>query len=118
MNTGPGPSPLSSAGNVCETRKFAAQLQNTATPMAVPRTLSGRTSGIITQTTGPQVAANDAMNVPRQTSVMIAAGSPGLFGLGSTDSEMPSTSRLATMPTTPANNIGLRPTRSMILIAM
>jgi hypothetical protein len=56
---------------------LAAQLQNTATPIAVPRTFSGRTSGIITHTTGPQVAANDAMNVPRQTSVMTAAGSPG-----------------------------------------
>ena len=57
MNTGPGPTPLSSGGNVWETRKLAPQFRNTATPIAVPRTLSGSTSGIITHTTGPHVAA-------------------------------------------------------------
>src|SRR4051795_7968382 len=106
MKTGPGPNFDSSMGNVCETRKFAAQLPTTATPIAVPRTLSGSTSGIITQTTGPQVAANDAMNVPRQTSVMIAAGSLGWCGVASTDCEMPSTSRLVTMPIRPATSNG------------
>src|SRR3954465_5905339 len=102
MKTGPGPNFDSSIGNVCDTRKFAAQLPTTATPIAVPRTLSGSTSGIITQTTGPQVAANDAMKVPRQISVMIAAGSLGWCGSGSADSDTPSTSRLPTMPATPA----------------
>src|SRR3981081_401635 len=110
MNTGPGPRPFSSAGKVCETSKLAVQLPNTATPIAVPRTLSGRTSGIITHTTGPPVAANEAMKVPRQTSVMIAAGSPGWWGVASTESEIPSTSRLPTMPATPASRIGFRPT--------
>src|SRR2546421_12157023 len=105
MNTGPGPRPLSRGGNVWETRKLAAQLANTATPIAVPRTLSGSTSGIITHTTGPQVAANDAMNVPRQISVITAAGSPGWCGVASAAFATPSTTRLAPIPATPANSI-------------
>jgi hypothetical protein len=71
----------------------------------------------MTHTTGPQVAANDTMKVVRQTSVMIAAGSPGEFGSASTASEPPSTPRLSTIPIRPPSSIGLRPTRSMIRIA-
>src|ERR1700760_5001022 len=99
--------PLSSGGKVWETRKLAAQLQNTATPIAVPRTLSGSTSGSITHTTGPQVAAKLAMNVARQINVMTAAGSPGWWGVASAAFETPRTSRLATIPAIPANSIGL-----------
>ena len=71
-------------GKVWETRKLAAQFTHTATPIAVPRTLSGSTSGSITHTTGPQVAANETMKPARQTSVMIAAGSLDDFGVAST----------------------------------
>jgi hypothetical protein len=44
-------------GELWDTRKLAPQCRNTARPIAVPRTLSGSTSGSTTQTTGPQVAA-------------------------------------------------------------
>ena len=37
----------------------------------------------MTQTTGPQVAANETMKPARQTSVTIAAGSPAESGVGS-----------------------------------
>ena len=92
------PRAVEQQGNVCETTKFANQCSVMATPSAAPRTLSGRISGSITHTTGPHVAANDAMNVPRQTSVMMAAGRPASLGSAIDDDAMPSTARLADHP--------------------
>ena len=54
-------------GNDWDTRKFANQCRHTATPMAVPRTRSGSTSGSSTQTAGPHVAAKETMKPARQT---------------------------------------------------
>ena len=86
--------------------------------MAVPRTLSGSTSGSITQTTGPQVAAKETMKLARQRNVTIAAGLPGEFGLAKTSVDDTQNRRdSATMPASPATSIGLRPTRSTIRMA-
>jgi hypothetical protein len=57
------------------------------------------------------------MKPARQTSVSTAAGSLADFGSASTSDEIPSTSRLRTIPTRPASSIGLRPTRSMMRMA-
>src|ERR671922_2674464 len=101
MNTGPGPQLFKNTGKVCETAKFAAQLANTATPMAVPRTLSGRTSGSMTHTTGPQVAAKETMKPARHSSVMMASGSLPDLGCASTAEVTPRMAMLEAMPNSP-----------------
>jgi NAD(P)-dependent dehydrogenase (short-subunit alcohol dehydrogenase family) len=96
---------------------LAIQCKKIATPIAVPRILNGKTSGSMTQTVGPQVAAKEAMNTAKHTSVVMATGSVGLDGSESSNVESPRTVRLATMPTSPPRRSGLRPTRSMSRIA-
>ena len=85
--------------------------------MAEPRTLSGSTSGSMTQTTGPQVAAKETMKPPRQASVTMASGSPAELGSAISRLDSPSTVRLVTIPARPASSSGLRPTRSTIRTA-
>ena len=48
----------------------------------------------------------------------IAAGSPAESGVASSSEDSPRMVRLATIPTRPNSSIGLRPTRSMIRMAM
>src|SRR5829696_3545015 len=86
-NTGPGPKLASRLGNVCETMKFAIQCKNIATPVAVPLILKGNTSGSMTQTVGPQVAAKEMIKPARHKSVMTATASVGLDGSDSTSVE-------------------------------
>ena len=78
-------------GKVWETMKLDTQFAKTAAPIAVPLILKGNTSGSITQTTGPQVAAKEMMYVAVQTNVIIASGSVRSEGWGRKKWENPRT---------------------------
>src|ERR671921_2143869 len=58
-----------SGRNAWATTKLAPQLLKAETPVPVPRALSGKISGSITQRIGPKLTANDAMYNIRPASV-------------------------------------------------
>lgn len=58
------------------------------------------------------------MKPARHRSVTMAAGSVGLDGWGRRREEIPRMVRLTIMPASPAKRSGLRPTLSMILMAI
>src|SRR5215218_10996360 len=55
------PISATSGRNDWATIKLAPQLLKAETPVPVPRALSGKISGNITQRTGPKLTANDAI---------------------------------------------------------
>src|SRR5688572_27063619 len=98
-----------SGRNAWATTKLAPQLLRAETPVPVPRALSGKISGSITQSTGPKLTANDAMYNIRPASVTqeIMPDSP------ENAKAAPRITSDTVIPARPTSRRGLRPTRSI-----
>src|SRR5918998_6895327 len=107
----PAPARAVRPGKVKETRKAVSQLNKVTMAIADPRIARGKISASSTHSTGPHVAENVLVNT---TNAATAITNSAVEWAGSTNTATPIASKLAEVPTRPANRMGLRPRRSTI----